>query len=226
MTEVPTPIPITTELYQYVLRHGVRESDLLRRLREETATLPRGDMQIAPEQGPLLAILVQLMGARKVLEIGTFTGYSALCIASALPADGRLTCCDISEEFTSIALRYWAESEHGGKITLKLGPALETLDTMLANGDDGTFDYVFIDADKENSVGYYDRAYRLARAGGLIVVDNTLWDGRVLDAGDSDPRTIAIRELNAKLHADERVSLSFLPFADGLTLTVKRGSTP
>jgi len=226
MTEVPTPIPISTELYQYVLRHGVRESDLLRRLREETATLPRGDMQIAPEQGPLLAILVQLMGARKVLEIGTFTGYSALCIASALPADGRLTCCDISEEFTSIARRYWAESEHGGKITLKLGPALETLDTMLANGDDGTFDYVFIDADKENSVGYYDRAYRLARAGGLIVVDNTLWDGRVLDAGDSDPRTIAIRELNAKLHADERVSLSFLPFADGLTLTVKRGSTP
>lgn len=216
------PTPITEQVYGYVLSVGVREADLLRRLREETAQLPQGGMQIAPEQGPLLALLVQMLQARRALEIGTFTGYSALCVAAALPADGEVICCDISEVFTSVARRYWAESEHGRKITLKLGPAIDTLDALLADGQAESFDYAFIDADKENYESYYERALKLVRVGGLIAIDNTLWDGRVADPNENDADTAAIRELNAKLHTDERVSLSFLPFADGLTLALRR----
>lgn len=216
------PTPLTDRLYEYVLSVGVREPDVFRELREETARLPEAEMQIAPEQGPLLALLVQLLGAKKCLEVGTFTGYSALWVASALPPDGRLTCCDVSEPFTTLARKYWAKAGLTDRINLRLAPALDTLNQLLAGGHAGTFDYVFIDADKANYDAYYELGLKLLRPGGLVVIDNTLWDGKVADPAVTDPDTAAIRALNAKLPTDERVSLSFLPFADGLTLALKR----
>ncbi len=205
-------------LHAYLLSVGVREPDVLRRLREETAALPNANMQIAPEEGAALAMLVRLIGARKVLEIGTFTGYSSTAMALALPADGRILCCDVSEEWTDIARRAWADAGVADRVELRLGPAVDTLDDLLAADEAGTFDLAFIDADKENYAAYYERALRLVRPGGLIAIDNVLWSGRVADPSVNDDNTVAIRELNAQIAADERVDVAMLPVADGLTL--------
>jgi predicted O-methyltransferase YrrM len=217
-------IQITDAVYDYILSVSSREPDLLARLRRETAekTGDRFNMQISPEQGQFMQLLVKLVGARKALEVGVFTGYSSLSVALALPEDGRLVACDVSEEWTSIARRYWVEAGVADKIDLRLAPALETLDALAANGEAGTYDFAFIDADKDNYDGYYERALALLRPGGLVAIDNTLWSGRVADPNDADPTTRTIGALNAKLHADERVDLSLLPVGDGLTLARKR----
>ena len=208
--------------YDYLLRTSVRETDVMERLREETQKLPMAQMQIGPDQGQFMQLLVQLINAQKTLEIGVFTGYSSLCVALGLPDNGRIVACDVSEEYTAIARRYWEEAGVDQKIDLQLRPALETLDELLVKGDAGTFDFVFIDADKSNYDNYYERALRLIRNGGLIAIDNTLWSGRVADPNEKDSDTVAIRKLNEKLHRDERVSLSMLTVGDGLTLAMKR----
>jgi caffeoyl-CoA O-methyltransferase len=209
-------------LYDYVLSVSLREEPVLRRLRMETATDSMSVMQIAPEQGQFMALLVQLMGARKALEIGVYTGYSALCVANALPADGRLVACDISEPWTDMAQRYWREAGVIGKIDLRLAPALETLDQLIQAGETGTFDFAFIDADKENYTAYYEQVLKLLRPGGLIAIDNTLWSGSVIDPSCQDPDTRAIRAFNKALHTDTRVDISLVPIADGLTFALKR----
>lgn len=208
-------------LHQYILSVSLREAPLLRRLREETAADPMARMQIAPEQGQLMALLVRLCGARRALEIGVFTGYSALCVASALPADGRLVACDISEPWTAMARRYWREAGVQDRIDLRLAPALETLDRLLQDGEAGRFDFAFIDADKENYPAYYERALQLLRPGGLLAIDNTLWSGSVIDPQDQETDTRAIRAFNRSLHTDSRVQISLVPIADGLTLALK-----
>jgi predicted O-methyltransferase YrrM len=205
-------------LYDYLLRISLREPEVFARLREETAGMPMARMQISPEQGQFLALLVELIGARRILEIGTFTGYSALWMSSALTDDGRLTCCDLSEQWTSVARRYWRESGLEDRIELRLAPAIETLDALIADGRDGSFDMAFIDADKGNYLNYYERCLALLRPGGLIAVDNTLWSGSVADPSDQDEDTLAIRAFNERLHADTRVTLSLVPIGDGLTL--------
>ena len=215
-------IGLSDELAAYVLEVGTRESDVLARLRAETAALPEHRMQVAPEQGAFLAMLVELTGARRCLEVGTFTGYSSLAVASALPQDGRLVCCDVSEEWTSIAQRYWQEAGVAGRIDLRIAPAAETLDGLLASGAESTYDFAFVDADKSGYDGYYERLLRLVRPGGLIVFDNTLWSGRVLDQDSEDEDTRALQALNGKLAGDERISLCLLPVADGVTLARRR----
>jgi O-methyltransferase len=215
------PTPITDSLYEYVLSVSLREPEPLRALREETSKLSEAEWQIAPEQGPFLAMLVQLMGARNCLELGTFTGYSAAWVASVLPADGRIICCDVNETYAAVARKYWAIAGVAGKIDLRLAPAIDSLNQLLAAGRAGTFDYAFIDADKSNYDIYYEKCLELIRTGGVIAIDNTLWDGKVANPAITDADTAAIRVLNAKLFADSRVSLSFLPFADGLTLARK-----
>lgn len=214
--------PLTDELYDYLIRVSLREPDVLRRLREETARLEQADMQIGPEQGQLMTLLVELLGATRVLEIGTFTGYSALAMALALPESGRVVACDVSEEWTGVARRYWAEAGVSHKIDLRLAPALETLDALLADGRAGDFDFAFIDADKESYATYFERSLELVRVGGLVAIDNVLWSGKVADPGVTDADTEAIRSLNAQLKDDERVSLSLVPIGDGLTLARKR----
>ncbi len=209
-------------LYEYLLAVSLREPELLRQLREETAQHPMSGMQIAPDQGQLMALLIQLLGARRTLEVGVFTGYSSLSVALALPADGRIIACDVSAEFTAIARRYWAQAGVAHKIDLRLAPAMQTLDGLLAQGQAGTFDFAFIDADKENYDGYYERALQLIRPGGLIAIDNVLWHNKVIDEGAQDADTLAIRALNEKLHHDDRVTLSLLSISDGLTLALKR----
>lgn len=213
---------LTAPLYAYLLEHSLREAPLLRGLREETAAMPRAGMQIAPEQGQFMALLVRLLGARRTLEVGVFTGYSALAVALALPAEGRIVACDVSEEWTAVARRYWQRAGVAAKIDLRLAPALATLDALLAAGEEGAFDFAFIDADKANYRGYYERCLRLVRRGGLVALDNTLWSGRVADPADATEDTRALRELNDALHRDERVDLSLLPLGDGLTLALKR----
>jgi len=215
-------ITLTEELAEYVAGVSLREPDILRRLREETAHVPMTGMQIAPDQGQLMALLARLIGARRCLEVGAFTGYSALVVALALPPDGRIISCDIDEKTTAIAKRYWAAAGVSDKIDLRLGPALGTLDRLLAEGAAGSFDFAFIDADKTNYDGYYERALTLLRQGGLIVIDNVLWSGAVADAKRRDADTAALRALNRKLHGDERIDLSLLPLADGITLARKR----
>lgn len=222
MTSFVRPTPMTDRLYQYVLDIGVREPAVFRDLREATARLPEAEWQIAPEQGPVLALLVRLLGATKCLEVGTFTGYSALWVASALPPGGRLVCCDVNESYAALAREHWHKAGLADKIELHLAPAADTLARLLADGHAGTFDYAFVDADKGQYGLYYERCLQLLRPGGLVVVDNTLWDGKPADPAVTDPDTAAVRELNAKLHADERVELCFLPFADGLTVAMKR----
>jgi predicted O-methyltransferase YrrM len=209
-------------LYGYLLQVSLRETPLLQRLREETLALPEAGMQIAPEQGQFMALLVKLTGARRILEIGTFTGYSALCMAAALPEGGRLVACDVSQEWTSIARRYWAEAGVGERIELRLGPALETIRSLLDGGEAQDFDLVFIDADKENYRNYFEASLGLLRPGGLIIVDNTLWDGRVADPADQAESTAAIRAFNAWLYEEQRVEISLVPIGDGLTLARKR----
>jgi len=217
------PTPLTPALYSYIRSISVRDDDVLARLRDETARHPRHAMQVSADEGQLLHVLTRLAGGRRALEVGTFTGYSALCIARALVPGGRLTCCDVSEEFTSIARRYWAEAGVADRIDLKLAPAVVTLDALLADGQAGTFDFAFIDADKVNYAAYVERALRLVRKGGLIAIDNVLWDGRVIaESSTHDADTRAIVALNAALHADPRVDVAVLPVADGVTLCVVR----
>lgn len=211
-------IQLDDRTYQYLLDVSLHETEPLRRLRQVTAEHPMARMQIAPEQGQFMALLVELLGARQGIEIGTFTGYSALCLAAALPEDGRLICCDHSAEWTSVGEPYWEQAGVRGRIDLRLGPALETLDALLEEAGEGRFDFAFIDADKENYGHYYERCLRLVRRGGLILFDNTLWDGRLADPEQSDTDIEALRALNRALLQDERVSLSLVPVGDGLTL--------
>ena len=209
-------------LYRYVLAHSLKEPDLLAQLRQETANHPQGRMQIAADQGQLMGLLVRLTGAKKALEIGVFTGYSSLSVALALPPEGRLIACDVSEEYTTIARRYWQAAGVADKIELHIAPALETLDRLLAAGQANSFDFAFIDADKGNYLNYFERTLQLIRSGGLIAIDNVLWSGRVADEHDQDKITNTIREFNATLYQDDRVMLSMLPIADGLTLALKK----
>jgi predicted O-methyltransferase YrrM len=209
-------------LYHYLLDNSLREPEVLAELRALTAKHPRAVMQVAPEQGQLMALLVELTGARKALEIGVFTGYSSLSVALALPPDGRLVALDIDPENTAIARDYWARAGVAERIDLRLGDAVHSLDALLAAGEAETFDFAFIDADKEQYGAYYERALRLVRPGGLICVDNVLWSGRVADPANDEPDTVALRAFNRALHDDPRVTLSLVPVADGLTLARKR----
>ncbi len=214
-------LSIDDRLYEYLLTTSVREPELLKRLREETARDSMSQMQIAPEQGQFMRLLVQITETRRAIEIGTYTGYSSLCVALALPDDGELVCCDTSEEWTTIARRYWREAGVEHKINLQLGPALETLDQLIDQDGVGTFDFVFIDADKENYHNYYRRCYELLRVGGVMTVDNTLWNGRVADTKNQDETTKAIRAFNEFVYNDQRVNLSLVPIGDGLTIVRK-----
>ena len=213
---------IPDELYDYILANSLRDRPELKALRDETALMPMAGMQISPDQGQFMALLVKAMGARKVIEVGTFTGYSALVVAGALPADGKLVACDVSEEYTSVGRPHWNKAGLALKIDLRLGPAVETLDAMIAAGESGQYDMAFIDADKENYGLYYESCLALLRPGGLILVDNVLWGGRVADPAEQDESTQAIRALTKKMHADERIDFSMLPVGDGLSLAVKR----
>ena len=217
-----TTLNLDDRVYDYILSVSLREGAVLRRLREETADFPNPNMQIAPDQGQFMALLLRIMGAKKVIEIGVFTGYSSLWMAGSLPEDGRIIACDVNEEYTAVARRYWEEAGVAHKIDLRLAPALETLDSLIAGGETGTVDFVFVDALKTEYRDYYERALQLLRAGGVIAIDNTLWDGKVADPGIRDAATSALRELNAFLHGDDRIDLSLLPVADGLTLCRKR----
>ncbi|BBP75372.1 SAM-dependent methyltransferase [Pseudomonas gingeri NCPPB 3146 = LMG 5327] len=209
-------------LYGYLLDVSLRETPLLKRLRDETQALPMARWQVAPEQGQFLALLVRLTGARRLLEVGTFTGYSALCMASALPEGGSLLCCDIPGDYNATALRYWQEAGVSGRIELRLAPALDTLAELERQGLGETFDLMFIDADKANYPRYLESALRLLRSGGLAIFDNTLWSGRVLEVDAQSEDTRAIQALNLALKDDSRVDLSLLPVGDGLTLCRKR----
>lgn len=215
-------LQITDEIHRYLIEHSVREPEVLARLRAATASLPMAQMQIGPEQGQLMALLARLVGAKRCIEIGVFTGYSSLAVALALPQDGRILACDVSEEWTAIARRFWREAGVEHKIELKLQPAVHTLEQLLAAGEAGRYDFAFIDADKPSYDAYYELLLQLLRPGGLIALDNTLWSGHVADPDDRDPNTAALRALNDKLHRDERVDLSLLPVGDGLTLARKR----
>ena len=215
-------IGLETGLYDYLLAASLREHPALARLRAETTAHPQMNMQIAPEQGQFMALLVKLMGASHCIEVGVFTGYSSLAVALALPPTGRLVACDISEEHTRTARRFWQEAGVAGRIDLRIAPALETLDALLAAGGAGDYDFGFIDADKGAYADYYERLLVLLRPGGLIAVDNTLWDGDVADPANEEPDTVAIRAFNEKLRDDERVDLSLVPIGDGLTLARKR----
>ncbi|NET03533.1 MAG: methyltransferase domain-containing protein [Merismopedia sp. SIO2A8] len=215
-------IGLDSELYNYLLSISLREPEILTQLRQETAQHTMSRMQTAPEQGQFMALLVQLMGAKKTLEIGVFTGYSSLAVALALPPEGKLVACDLSQEYTAIARRYWQQAGVADKIELHLAPAVETLDKLLAQGQADSFDFAFIDADKSNYDAYYERSLQLVRPGGLIAIDNVLWSGRVADSQVQDNKTKAIRALNQKLSQDQRINLSLVPIADGLTLALKR----
>ena len=214
--------PLSDRLYQYFLEVSIRDNDIHRRLREETGELENADMQISAEQGQFLTLLVGAMNAKLALEIGTFTGYSALCIAEGLPDDGRLIACDIDEEWPSFGRRYWAEAGVGDKIEFRAGQATESMAQLLDEGRAGAFDFIFIDADKRNLEAYYGLALSLIRTGGVIAVDNTLWHGDVADPGIHDEDTKAIRGFNARVIDDLRVHLSLVPIGDGLTLLRKR----
>ena len=213
---------IDEKVRKYLLDHSLREPPVAAELRAATARLPYAGMQISPEQGQLMALLVQSAGARRAIEVGTFTGYSALWVALALPADGKLVCCDVSAEWTAVGKPYWEKAGVAGKIDLRIAPAMETLDRLLADAGAGAYDFAFIDADKTGYDGYYERCLRLLRAGGLIAIDNVLWGGDVADPKKRSADTLALRRLNDKLHRDERVSISMLPVGDGLTLALKR----
>jgi caffeoyl-CoA O-methyltransferase len=202
--------------------HSVREHPVLAELREETAKLPQAVMQIGADQGQFMALLARLTGAKRCLEVGVFTGYSSLSVALALPEDGNIIALDVSEEWTAIARRYWKKAGVEKKIDLRLGPALGTLDKLISLRQSGDFDFAFIDADKGNYLGYYERCLELVRAGGLIAVDNTLWSGDVADPANQKPDTVSLRAFNDALHHDERIDLALLPVGDGLTLARKR----
>lgn len=215
-------ITMTPELNRYLRDVSVRESSVQRALRDETAQLPLSQMQISPEQGQFMALLLKLIGARRTIEVGVFTGYSTLACAQALPEDGEIIACDVSEEWTSIARRYWAQAGVDGKIDLRLAPATETLQSLIDAGQAGQFDFAFIDADKENYAAYFELCLTLTRPGGLLVIDNVLWSGSVANLQKQDPDTVAIRAFNQTLLSDGRVDISMLPVSDGLTLAWKR----
>lgn len=214
-------INLDDALYRYLLEHSLREHPQQTALREATASHPRAGMQISPEQGQFMQLLVKLVGARRTLEIGTFTGYSALTVALALPDDGRILACDISAEYTAVGKPYWQRAGVAGKIELVIAPALATLDARIADGEAGRYDFAFIDADKSGYGGYYERCLQLLRTGGLIAFDNTLWGGAVARPAEDDD-TRALQALNDKLHRDQRIDLALLPIGDGLTLARKR----
>ena len=215
-------IELTESLYNYLLQTGIKESSIAHELRVKTQeSTPWHRMQISPEQGAFMALLVRLIGAKKTIEVGTFTGYSALVVAEALPEDGRITACDVSEEWTSLARAFWERAELQGKIDLHLRPATETLDELIDQGGADSFDFAFIDADKANYDEYYERCLVLLRPGGLVGIDNVLWGGRVADDTDDDD-TRAIRTLNEKVRSDKRVWATILPIGDGLTLAIKQ----
>lgn len=216
-------ITLDDTLYDYLLSVSLREHPVAAALREETRTHPQAGMQIAPEQGQFMALLVQLLAARRTIEVGVFTGYSALSVALALPDDGRILACDVSDTYTQVARRYWQRAGVAHKIELVLAPALQTLDARIAAGESGAYDFAFIDADKTNYDAYYERCLELVRAGGLIAFDNVLWNGDVARPAEPDDKdTAALQALNRKLHGDERIDLSMLPLGDGLTLARKR----
>ena len=215
-------LQLTDRLYAYLLANSLRETPVQRRLRAATRRIPMGTMQIGPEQGMFMQLLVKLMRARRIVEVGTFTGYSSLAMALALPPGGRIVCCDVSEVWTAVARKHWKLAGVEKKISLRIAPAIETLDALLAAGGTGRYDFAFIDADKSSYANYYERCLKLVRRGGLIAVDNTLWGGSVADPREKDKDTRAIRAFNRKLHRDRRVDISLLPIGDGLTLAVKR----
>lgn len=215
-------LPLSDTLYDYLLGQSLREPEILRRLRDTTMALPEANMQIAPEQGQFMALLIELIGASRILEVGTFTGYSTLWMARALPPGGHLMACDISREWTDIGASFWKQAGVLDRIDLRIGPALETLDDLLNDGKSDNFDLAFIDADKENYLNYYERCLRLVRPGGLILFDNVLWDGDVANPEKDDAETRAIRELNTILHRDERIGLSLVPIGDGLSIALRR----
>ncbi len=215
-------LQITDEIHRYLVDHSVREPEVLARLRTTTAPLPQAGMQIGPEQGQLMALLAKLVGAQRCIEVGVFTGYSSLAVALALPEDGRILACDVSEKWTAIAQRFWREAGVEHKIELKLQPAVRTLEDLLAAGEAGRYDFAFVDADKPAYDSYYELLLKLLRPGGLMALDNTLWSGAVADPDEREPNAVALRTLNDKLHRDERIDLSLLPIGDGLTLARKR----
>jgi len=215
-------VTMTDKLYRYIVDHSHRDQPVLRALREETAKLPMAGMQIGPDQGQFMALLAKLIGARRCIEVGVFTGYSSLCVALALPEDGRIVALDVSEEWTAIARRYWRQAGVEHKIDLRLGPATATLETLISLQEAGRYDLAFIDADKGNYLDYYERCLILLRPGGLIVVDNTLWSGDVADPANQKADTVALRAFNDALHNDERIDLALLPVGDGVTLARKR----
>jgi predicted O-methyltransferase YrrM len=215
-------LTMSDALYAYLREVSLREVEPLKRLRDETGRLPMAAMQIAPEQGQFMQLLVKALGIRRAIEIGVFTGYSSLCVALAMPDDGRIIACDVNEEWTGIAQRYWQEAGVDHKIELRIAPALETLDALIDNALENCFDFAFIDADKTGYKDYYERAIALVRPGGLIAVDNTLWNGNVADPENQTEDTQAIRDFNRHIHADTRVDVSMLPIGDGLTLALKR----
>jgi len=213
---------LTPQVYKYFLDKSLRDQDVLKELREETHKLSQYVMQISPEQGQFMSLLVELIEAKKTLDIGTFTGYSALVVALALPRDGKVVTCDVSVEWTNIAKRFWEMAGAAQKIDLNIGPARETLQKLIDNGEAGTFDFAFIDADKRNYSHYYEAALTLLRPGGLIAIDNVLWSGEVANPANQENETNAIREVNELVYHDERVTMSMLPLGDGLTLARKR----
>ena len=218
----PRTMDMSDALYDYMLQVSLREDEVMRRLREETQKRDDGRMQIAPEQGQFLALLAELIGARRCIEVGTFTGYSALAVARALPEDGELICCDVDEDYTAVGRRYWEEAGVAGKIDLRIAPASETLDALIAEGRTGVFDYMFIDADKDGYDGYFEQGLKLLRPGGLFAFDNVFWRGAVADPAKKNDNTRALRALNEKLGKDERISMAMVPIGDGVTLARKR----
>lgn len=215
-------INVTDQVHEYMLGVSLREPKVLQQLRAETANLEEGGMQLSPEQGQFMRFLVRMLGAKRTLEVGVFTGYSSLSVALALPDDGQIVACDVSDHYTSIARRYWQAAGMEHKIQLHLGPAVNTLDQLIQAGHVNSFDFAFIDADKENYAHYYEQCLQLVRRGGVIGIDNTLWGGALVDESQQDESTNAIRALNKKLHADDRVELSMVPIGDGFTLARKR----
>jgi len=213
---------LTPDVYGYLQKNSLREPEVLKQLRHETHRMPEAVMQISPEQGQFMRLLVEMLSAKKTLDIGTFTGYSALAVALSLPDNGRVVACDTSEKWTDIGRRYWVMAGVDHKIDLKLQPAIQTLDDLLTAGEKNTFDFSFIDADKENYLSYYEKSLQLLRPGGLVAIDNVLWSGRVADPSEHDTNTECIRKLNSFILSDERVTISMLPVGDGLTLAYKR----
>lgn len=215
-------INLTSTVYSYLKNNSLREPEILKQLRDKTHKTFQARMQISPEQGQFMRLLIEILDAKKTLDVGTFTGYSALAVALSLADNGKVIACDTNVKWTNIAKHFWEMAQVSHKIDLKLGPALQTLDTLLANGEENTFDFAFIDADKQNYISYYEKSLALMRTGGLIAIDNVLWGGQVANPAIRDSDTVIIRELNARILSDERVTISMLPIGDGLTLARKK----